>query len=140
MFRAPSLSILFSTLIGIGSQCIMIALTVGLYGNMALPLNEQMRDNIYMLVYVLSGLYGAIAGFVSARLYKLFNGTMWLFSFYLTAAIAPFSVAVGLLFIDFLTWLEKLTLKGKYGEFEGKIDPNMGFIEATGFFTKMEMP
>ena len=63
-------------------------------------LSVEERDYVYMLFYIVSAFYGSIAGYVSSRLFKFFNGTRWLVSFYLTAAIVPACVSVGLLIVD----------------------------------------
>ena len=77
-------------------------------------INAELRDYVYMLFFGLSALYGSIAGYVSSRLFKFFNGTMWLTNFYLTATVVPLSVAFGLLLIDLFTWVEKVSLDHLY--------------------------
>jgi len=114
VFRAPPLSLLYSTLIGIGSQCITISFIMVVlisYGNF---LSAELRDYIYMLFYVLSAFTGTIAGYVSSRLYKFFNGTNWLVSFYLTGAIIPLCVSIALIANDVCVWLEKSQLSAEY--------------------------
>ena len=107
VFRAPPLAIVFSTLIGIGAQCIAISATVIILISFGNFLDAELRDYVYLLFFGLSAIYGSIAGYVSARLYKFFNGTNWLVSFYLTGAVVPLSVTAGLMLIDFLDWLER---------------------------------
>ena len=101
------MSIIFSTLIGIGAQCIAITATMIILITAGNFLDAQLRDYVYMIFFGLSAFYGSIAGYVSARLYKFFNGTNWLVSFYLTGAIVPLGVSCGLLLIDCLEWIEK---------------------------------
>ena len=62
----------------------------------------------------MSAFYGILNGYVSARLYKFLNGTAWLVSFYINAAIIPLSVSLMLLIIDCLNWYEKLTVEKAY--------------------------
>ena len=51
---------------------------------------------------------------MSSRLFKFFNGTQWLVSFYLTAAIVPLCVSLGLLLIDASQWMEKFNLDKEF--------------------------
>ena len=66
---------------------------------------------MYLTFFWVSAFYGILSGYVSARLYKFFNGTAWLISFYINAALIPLSVSVMLLIIDCLNWYEKLTVE-----------------------------
>ena len=75
VFRAPSCAVILSTLIGIGTQCIAITLTIIIMFSIGNFLSADERDYIYMSTYCISACYGFIGGYVSARLFKFFNGT-----------------------------------------------------------------
>ena len=50
---------------------------------------------------------GVVAGFISARLYRLFNGSEWWMQATSTAIILPLFVIVCLCFIDIVDWFER---------------------------------
>lgn len=111
VFRAPPATILLCSLVGCGSQCSAIAVTVIILFSVGNILDAQQRDYVYLTFFWVSAFYGILSGYVSARLYKFFNGTAWLISFYINAALIPLSVSVMLLIIDCLNWYEKLTVE-----------------------------
>ena len=127
VFRAPQLAILFSTLIGIGAQCIAISVIMVWLISVGNLLDAQLRDYVYMYFFILSAVTGIIAGYVSSRLYKFFNGTNWLVSFYLTAAVVPLAVTAGLVMIDILEWMEKANLNAEFEAKMKSIDENIDF-------------
>ena len=45
--------------------------------NIGLQMNAHMRDYLYLLFLALSALTCSLGGWVSARFYKLFNGSRW---------------------------------------------------------------
>ena len=114
VFRAPSMAIVLSTLIGLGAQCIAISVTAVIFFTFGNVLRE-VSGAFHLIFFISSALYGLIAGYVSSRLYKFFNGTRWLASFYLTACVVPLCAALGLMIVDFLTWYERQDLSSRYG-------------------------
>ena len=114
VFRAPSMAIVLSTLIGLGTQCIAISVTMIVLFTLG-NFGREARDFFHLAFFVVSALYGIIAGYVSSRLYKFFNGTWWLSSFYLTAGVVPICIAIGLVAVDILDWFERHDLSTRYG-------------------------
>ena len=57
--------------------------------------------------FFLTALFGNIAGYVSARFYKFFNGTNWFFSFFATAALVPIFIFIASLAIDVIDYFDK---------------------------------
>ena len=106
-------------------------------------LDAQQRDFVYLTFFWVSALFGTLSGYVSARLYKFFNGTAWLISFYVNAALIPLSVSAALLIIDCLNWYEKLTMEKVFKLTEGFDMDNAGQLSmknAGAVFNSVSLP
>lgn len=106
-------------------------------------LDAQQRDFVYLTFFWVSAFFGTLSGYVSARLYKFFNGTAWLISFYVNAALIPLSVSAALLIIDCLNWYEKLTMEKAYRMIEGMDMQDVGQISmknAGAVFNNVSLP
>jgi transmembrane 9 superfamily member 2/4 len=76
VFRKPKYPILFSVLIGSGAQVTLATIVIAFYTFQG-TFDPMHRGGLYTLIFVLTAMLGGLAGFISARFYKLFNGTDW---------------------------------------------------------------
>ena len=65
------------------------------------------RTELFMMAFVLITLLGMLAGFISARFYKFFNGTSWLRCATVTALFIPSIFVIYFVAIDFIDWWER---------------------------------
>ena len=56
--------------------------------------------------FVLTAIFGILAGFVSARFYKFFNGTSWLACAVITSGLIPSIFVTYFLVMDLVDWVE----------------------------------
>ena len=63
-------------------------------------LNVDMRQYLYVSFYLITALFGSIAGYISARLYKFFNGSNWFCNFFMTATLLPLIMFAASIAID----------------------------------------
>ncbi len=100
VFRPPTTSpLLLSVLAGTGVQIavmVVVAMICALFG-LTSPAN---RGGMLTTVIFLFVMMGSIAGYLSARVYKLMQGKLWKRSTFLTATLFPGVVAVIMLLIN----------------------------------------
>lgn len=65
------------------------------------------RTQIYYMAFGLIVLTGMLAGYLSARFYKFFNGTSWFRCALATALFIPLIFAAYFILIDFVDWWER---------------------------------
>jgi transmembrane 9 superfamily protein 2/4 len=65
------------------------------------------RTELFTMAFVLVTLLGMLAGFISARFYKFFNGTSWLRCAVITALFIPSIFVIYFVAIDFIDWWER---------------------------------
>ena len=88
VFRTPSRSLLLSVLTGNGAQLLgmsVVTLVLALFGFLS-PASRGALMTVALVFYVL---LGSLAGFASARLYKMFGGERWKTNVVLTAFLIP---------------------------------------------------
>jgi len=97
VFRPPSnYPMLYCVLVGSGVQlCITFALTIIL--SAIGFVNPARRGSLMIALLLIYMLFGALAGYVSSRLYKAFRGRSWQLCTILTATLFP-----GICFFTFL--------------------------------------
>ncbi|CDS11523.1 hypothetical protein LRAMOSA03786 [Lichtheimia ramosa] len=100
VFRAPARSMLLSVLVGSGAQLVaMVALTLvfSVLGFLS-PSNRGALATVMVIFFML---FGSIAGFVSARIYKMNGGENWKLNILLSATLLPGLIAGSLLTLNF---------------------------------------
>ena len=70
-------------------------------------LNVNTRQYLYGILYFEAALYGIMAGYISARLYKFFNGTNWFLNFFTTAILIPLFIFIVSIVIDFADYFDR---------------------------------
>jgi transmembrane 9 superfamily protein 2/4 len=70
-------------------------------------LDVDHRAQIYSFAFTLTVLTGLLAGYLSARFYKFFNGTSWLRCATATALFIPSIFAFYFVVIDIVDWFER---------------------------------
>ena len=113
VFRPPKNPLLLSILIGNGAQVFMMAgLTIGkwTHKSVARPLltvtafallgflSPSNRGALGTVIIILYTVFGFIGGYVSARVYKFFNGEAWKLNFFYTPVALP-SIIFGIFFL-----------------------------------------
>jgi len=88
VFRTPSNYMLLSVLVGNGAQMLAmtaITLVLALFGF----LSPASRGSLMTVAIVFYVLLASLAGFYSAKLYKMFGGESWKLNIGLTAFLVP---------------------------------------------------
>lgn len=95
VFRFPSNKILFCSILGVGTQFLVLAFGILLMALLGL-FNVHRHGSLNTAAFLLYALTSGIAGFVSAKNYRQMNGEKWVWNINLTACLytVPF----------FLTW------------------------------------
>jgi len=103
VFRKPQWSRLLVATIGSGVQLLGMAVVTMLFGALGF-LSPAHRGGLLQSTLLLFTFMGALAGYSSARLYKLFQGDNWKQATWLTALLVPGSV-FGIFFVlNLLIW------------------------------------
>ncbi|KAI1316769.1 hypothetical protein EDD11_009507 [Mortierella claussenii] len=100
VFRAPPYPMLLSIIVGNGSQMFLMASVTILFAALGF-LSPSNRGSLATVMIVFYMFFGVIAGFVSARLYKMFGGEAWKLNVIGTAFLFPsiiFGAFIGLNF------------------------------------------
>ncbi|XP_065840471.1 transmembrane 9 superfamily member 2-like [Oscarella lobularis] len=106
VFRPPSQGMLLSVMVGSGAQIGMIGLTVILFACFGF-LSPANRGALMTTALVLFVLLAAPAGYVSARIYKLFSGEKWKTNMLFSAFLIPGIMFGIFFFLDLLLWGEQ---------------------------------
>jgi len=109
VFRPPRTGrVLLSVFVGTGVQIIAVLFT-GVLLALAGFLSPANRGGLVTAVVLLFIFMGALGGFVSARIYKMLNGTLWRRNTALTAIGFPALIAGTAFFINLFVWAEHST-------------------------------
>ncbi|XP_050389902.1 transmembrane 9 superfamily member 2 [Patella vulgata] len=106
VFRAPRKGMVLSVLTGSGVQIFFMVLITLLFACLGFlsPANRGALMTCSLVLYVC---LGTPAGYVSARIYKMFGGEKWKSNVLLTAFLCP-GVIFGIFFVlNLLLWIEK---------------------------------
>jgi len=103
VFRKPQWSRLLVATIGSGVQLLGMAVVTMLFGALGF-LSPAHRGGLLQSTLLLFTFMGALAGYSSARLYKLFQGDNWKQATWLTALLVPGSVFGVFFFLNLLIW------------------------------------
>lgn len=95
VFRFPVYKSLFCSLIGVGTQFLVLGFGIILMAMVGL-FNVHRHGSLNTAAFLLYALTSCVSGYVSAKIYKQMNGVAWVWNINLTACIytVPF----------FLTW------------------------------------
>jgi len=103
VFRKPQWSRLLVATIGCGVQLLGMAVVTMLFGALGF-LSPAHRGGLLQSTLLLFTFMGALAGYASARLYKLFQGDNWKQATWLTALLYP-GIVFGIFFVlNLLIW------------------------------------
>nr|CAG8469448.1 276_t:CDS:10 [Entrophospora candida] len=100
VFRPPSNMMLLSVLLGSGAQLYFmtaVTLVFAVLGFLS-PSNRGSLATVMLIFYML---FGFVAGFVSARIYKMFGGESWKKNVFFTAFLFPGVIFSILLLLNF---------------------------------------
>ncbi|KAI9342886.1 hypothetical protein BDR26DRAFT_819379 [Obelidium mucronatum] len=88
VFRTPVHSIFLSVMVGSGAQMFVMSGMTLLFALMGF-LSPSSRGSLSTIMIIFYVLFGSIAGYFSARLYKMFGGQSWKKNVMLTAFLFP---------------------------------------------------
>ncbi|KAF9389262.1 hypothetical protein CPB97_011715 [Podila verticillata] len=100
VFRTPSYPMLLSIIVGNGTQMFLMAAVTIVFAALGF-LSPSNRGSLATVMIVFYMFFGVIAGFISARMYKMFGGEAWKLNILGTAFLFPaiiFGAFVGLNF------------------------------------------
>ncbi|KAI9125511.1 hypothetical protein K1719_002929 [Acacia pycnantha] len=106
VFRPPSKSELLCVYIGTGVQCFGMVLVTMIFAALGF-LSPSNRGGLMTVMLLLWVAMGSLAGYSSARFYKMFKGTDWKKISLKTAFIFPAIMFVIFFFLNALIWGEK---------------------------------
>ncbi|KAK4265384.1 hypothetical protein QN277_026443 [Acacia crassicarpa] len=106
VFRPPSKSDLLCVYIGTGVQCFGMVLVTMIFAALGF-LSPSNRGGLMTAMLLLWVAMGSLAGYSSARFYKMFKGTDWKKISLKTAFIFPAIMFVIFFFLNALIWGEK---------------------------------
>ncbi|KAK3836830.1 MAG: hypothetical protein J3R72DRAFT_387391 [Linnemannia gamsii] len=88
IFRTPAYPMLLSIIVGNGSQMFLMASVTILFAALGF-LSPSNRGSLATVMIVFYMFFGIVAGFISARLYKMFGGEAWKANVIGTAFLLP---------------------------------------------------
>jgi len=103
VFRKPAWSRLLAATIGSGVQILAMAIVTIIFGALGF-LSPAHRGGLLQSTLLLFTIMGAIAGYTSARFFKLFQGANWKQATWLTALLYPGVVFGIFFFLNLLIW------------------------------------
>merc|ERR1719223_492603 len=103
IFRKPAWSRLLVATIGSGVQILAMVIVTLLFGALGF-LSPAHRGGLLQSTLLLFTIMGAIAGYTSARFFKLFQGANWKQATWLTALLYPGIVFAIFFFLNLLIW------------------------------------
>jgi transmembrane 9 superfamily protein 2/4 len=105
VFRPPTMGMLLSVFLGSGMQIAMISIVTIFFACLGF-LSPANRGSLMTTSLVLFVFLGTPAGFISARMYKLFGGEKWKSNMLFTALLVP-GIVFGIFFLlDIILWAE----------------------------------
>lgn len=105
VFRAPTLPVLFASLVGSGVQFLVMAATVVGFACLGV-LNPSFRGGFLSYALFLFAFAGIFSGYVASRINKNLGGEEWGKTAVLTALVAPGVLMSVVLALNFFVWYE----------------------------------
>ncbi|KAJ3056766.1 transmembrane 9 super member 2 [Rhizophlyctis rosea] len=96
VFRPPNHRMLLSVLLGNGAQLLMMAAVTLVFAVLGF-LSPSSRGSLSTVMIMFYLLFAGLAGYVSARVYKMLQGEFWKRNMFMTATLIP-----GILFLIFI--------------------------------------
>ncbi|XP_056634985.1 transmembrane 9 superfamily member 4 [Diorhabda carinulata] len=103
VFRPPRYSRLFAALVGSGIQILLMSLITIFFAMLGM-LSPASRGALTTAAITFYMIHGAVAGYLSARLYKTMKGREWKKAAFLTAVLYPAVVGLTCFFLNFFIW------------------------------------
>lgn len=103
VFRPPRYSRLFAALVGSGIQILLMSLITIFFAMLGM-LSPASRGALTTAAITFYMIHGAVAGYLSARLYKTMKGREWKRAAFLTAVLYPAVVGLTCFFLNFFIW------------------------------------
>ncbi|KAG5892132.1 hypothetical protein JTB14_032354 [Gonioctena quinquepunctata] len=103
VFRPPRNSRLFAALVGSGIQIFLMSLITIFFAMLGM-LSPASRGALTTAAITFYMIHGAVAGYLSARLYKTMKGREWKRAAFLTAVLYPAVVGLTCFFLNFFIW------------------------------------
>ncbi|KAF9941767.1 hypothetical protein BGZ67_004105 [Mortierella alpina] len=100
VFRSPPYPMLLSIIVGNGSQMFLMASVTILFAALGF-LSPSNRGSLATVMIVFYMFFGIVAGFISARLYKMFGGEAWKRNVIGTAFLFPSIVFAAFVALNF---------------------------------------
>ncbi|KAF9900433.1 hypothetical protein BX616_002595 [Lobosporangium transversale] len=100
VFRPPAYPMLLSIIVGNGTQMFLMAAVTILFAALGF-LSPSNRGSLATVMIVFYMFFGIAAGFVSARLYKMFGGEAWKMNVIGTAFLFPGVIFTGFVALNF---------------------------------------
>ncbi|KAI9592931.1 hypothetical protein BDF19DRAFT_449848 [Syncephalis fuscata] len=97
VFRSPPQAMLLSVLVGNGAQLLCMTAVTLAFAVLGF-LSPSNRGALITMIVTFYMLFGCVAGYVSARLYKMFGGVEWKTNIALTAFLFP-GIIFGIIFV-----------------------------------------
>ncbi|KAI8799276.1 hypothetical protein BJ742DRAFT_846841 [Cladochytrium replicatum] len=100
VFRPPKNRMLLSVLLGNGAQLIMMVVVTLVFAVLGF-LSPSSRGSLTTVMLVFYVFFGSVAGYYSARMYKMFGGEAWRQNVAMTAFLVPGLIFGTLLVLNF---------------------------------------
>ncbi|KAL1918138.1 uncharacterized protein VTP21DRAFT_3404 [Calcarisporiella thermophila] len=100
VFRAPSHGMLLSVLLGNGAQLICMTAITLVFAILGF-LSPSNRGSLATVMIIFFLLFGSVAGYVSARMYKMIGGEKWKLNIILTSVLFPGLIFTIMLILNF---------------------------------------
>ncbi|RUS15254.1 Endomembrane protein 70-domain-containing protein, partial [Jimgerdemannia flammicorona] len=88
VFRPPAHGMLLSVLLGNGAQLFFMTAVTLVFAVLGF-LSPSNRGSLATVMIIFYMVFGSIAGYISARVYKMFGGESWKYNIFLTAFLFP---------------------------------------------------
>lgn len=106
IFRPPKNSLALSVLVGNGAQLFMMAGFTIVFAVVGF-LSPSNRGSLATVMILLHTFFGCVGGYVSARVYKSFQGTKWKQLFVLTPCAVPMLVFAVFFLLNLFVWARR---------------------------------
>eukprot|EP00117_Sycon_ciliatum_P021487 scpid32733/ scgid18817/ Transmembrane 9 superfamily member 2 len=114
VFRPPRFGMLLSVLLGNGIQVTIMSLLALVFASFGF-LSPSNRGALMTFVLVFYVLLGSAAGFVSARVYKMFGGEKWKSNVLMTSFLVPGFIFAIFLSLNLILWYKQSSAAVPFG-------------------------
>ncbi|CDH50774.1 transmembrane 9 superfamily protein member 4 [Lichtheimia corymbifera JMRC:FSU:9682] len=116
VFRPPKFTLLLAPLLGSGVQCLVMVAGTIVLSTFGL-LNPSFRGGLVSYGIAFYVLAGSVAGFASARMYKVLKGQQWFRNALMTATLIPSILFVVLFILNLFVWGQQSSSAIPFGTF-----------------------